>query len=107
MRWKLVMWKCSSRFRVLLLIAGLCVAGTACRRDMQDQPKMKPYRGTTFFNDGLSARQPIAGTVPRGFLRTDTEFYTGKKSASYASPQSTAENPFADDVDAFPFPITD
>ena len=39
---------------------------------------MKPYRGTTFYADGLSARQPIQGTVARGFLRTDTEFFTGK-----------------------------
>ena len=40
---------------------------------------MKPFRGTTFFGDGLSSRQPIAGTVPRGFLRTETEYFTGKK----------------------------
>ncbi len=40
---------------------------------------MKPFRGTTFFGDGLSARQPVEGTVPRGFLRADREFFTGKK----------------------------
>lgn len=91
---------------VLLLLAGLLIT-TGCRRDMQDQPKMKPYRGTTFFTDGLSARQPIQGTVPRGFLRTDTEYFTGKKSAASASPQITAENPFADDVETFPFPVTE
>src|SRR6185369_5742655 len=63
---------------LLLLLFGLIVI-TGCRRDMQDQPKMKPYRGTTFFADGLSSRQPIAGTVARGYLRADTEYFTGKK----------------------------
>src|SRR5215813_1666600 len=63
---------------LLLLLLGLIVI-TGCRRDMQDQPKMKPYRSTTFFTDGLSTRQPIVGTVPRGYLRSDTEYFTGKK----------------------------
>jgi mono/diheme cytochrome c family protein len=47
---------------------------------MQDQPKMKPFRSSTFFRDGLSSRQPVEGTVPRGFLKTDIELFTGKKS---------------------------
>jgi cbb3-type cytochrome c oxidase subunit III len=85
-----------------------------CRQDMQDQPKMKPYRGTTFFADKLSARQPIEGTVPRGFLRTDTEFFTGKKSNRTATPgtqtvqgQQTQNNSFPDDIDYFPIPVTE
>lgn len=68
-------------FFILLLV--LLAAG--CRRDMQDQPRMKPLRATTFFRDGISSRPPVAGTVPRGFLRDDTEFFTGKKSGSQAS----------------------
>jgi len=94
---------------------------SGCRHDMQNQPKMKPYRGTTFFADGLSARQPIQGTVARGFLRTDTEFFTGKKSGTTASPgaqtaqaptqqqpQTPAQdNSFPDDIDYFPIPITE
>jgi mono/diheme cytochrome c family protein len=88
---------------------------------MQDQPKMKPYRGTTFFIDGLSGRPPVPGTIPRGFLREDTEYYTGKKagvtpgaaasSSPSASPGANANaanaNAFADDVDTFPFPVTE
>jgi hypothetical protein len=72
---------CRSRIRVsrvacsCLLLLLLFLAG--CRQDMQDQPKMKPYRGTTFFADKLSTRQPIEGTVARGFLRTDPEIFTG------------------------------
>ena len=85
-----------------------------CRRDMQDQPKMKPLRGTSFFGDGLSSRQPIEGTVARGFLRSETAYYTGKKSGTptasptpgTAQPGSTQANTYPDDVNAFPFPVT-
>jgi mono/diheme cytochrome c family protein len=93
-------------FFLLLFAAG-------CRQDMQDQPKMKPYRGTTFFADKLSARQPIEGTIPRGFLRTDTEFFTGKKSGTTGQQQQQQpavpgqDNSFPDDIDYFPIPITE
>lgn len=77
---------------------------------------MKAYRGTTFFGDGLSMRQPIEGTVARGQLRSDTEYYTGKKSKSpgaTATPTTqtqtsgTQVNTYPDDVDTFPFPVTE
>jgi mono/diheme cytochrome c family protein len=68
----------------------------------------------------------VEGTVPRGWLRTDTEFYTGKKSKSQvtaAAPGAqgaptngtntsgttaaqTAAAAYPDDMDKFPFPIT-
>jgi mono/diheme cytochrome c family protein len=99
-----------SRFRIKfgigILLLGVCLAGVGCRRDMQDQPKMKPYRGSSFFGDGLSSRPPVEGTIPRGHLRADTEFYTGKKSASSVSTASASTNAYPDDVDTFPFPIT-
>jgi mono/diheme cytochrome c family protein len=94
---------------LLLLLNG------GCRRDMQDQPKMKPYRGTSFFGDGLSSRQPIEGTVARGFLRSDTAYYTGKKTGALpaasptpgtAQPGNAQANTYPDDVDTFPFPVT-
>lgn len=96
------------------------VVCVGCRRDMQDQPKIKPLRGTTFFADGLGSRQPIEGTIPRGFLRDDNpEYYTGKKagaataSATPAQPQtagaqaaSAQQTSFPDDVVEFPIPVT-
>ena len=108
---------CSCLVLLLLISAG-------CRRDMQDQPRMKPFRGSTFFADGLSGRQPIPGTVPRGFLRTDSAYFTGKKTPLTTVGQ--AQNPqgqspqvqqgqagqaaqisdFPDDVETFPFPVT-
>ena len=111
----------SPSLRVLLLVLAICFAA-GCRRDMQDQPKIKPLRGTTFFGDGLGSRQPIEGTIPRGFLRSDTEFFTGKKArratatATTGAQQQTAgaqqqtagaqPNSFPDDVETFPLPVT-
>ena len=109
-----------------VLLIAVCLAGVGCRRDMQDQPKMKPYRGSNFFGDGLSSRTPVQGTIARGYLRADTELYTGKKgqatgTASTGSPsgatqssgttptgapQSGVQNSYPDDVDQFPFPIS-
>jgi mono/diheme cytochrome c family protein len=97
----------SRSVRMLLLFACL-MPFAACRQDMQDQPKMKPFRATSFFPDGLSSRPPVEGTVPRGFLRSDVEFFTGKKVKTGTSQptSATAANPFADDVDVLPIPVT-
>jgi mono/diheme cytochrome c family protein len=91
---------------------------SACRRDMQDQPKAIPYRGSNFYKDGNASRQLVEGTVPRGYLRQDREFYFGKKSGAGtgsgtqpaaaaipgALPNSAAMYP--DDVETLPIPIT-
>ena len=111
--------------RILLFAVCSLLFTAACRRDMQDQPKMKPFRQSTFFRDGLSSRPPVEGTVARGFLKSDTEFFTGKKagraissvpgmsapatgpqptSVSGATPQGAAAYP--DDVEVFPIPVT-
>ena len=98
---------------VLLIV--VCLTGVGCRRDMQDQPKMKPYRGTSFFGDGMSSRPPVEGTIARGYLRTDKAFYTGKKDAGASTPttapspapQSGVSNAYPDDVETFPFTITE
>jgi len=113
----------SNQQSAILLLVFCLLTLPGCRRDMQDQPKMKPYRGSNFFSDGLSARPPVEGTVPRGFLRTATALFTGKKnknlsnisgtaSTAPAGPQPTVgspsgQNAYPDDVDTFPFPITE
>ncbi|HSE98659.1 MAG TPA: cytochrome c, partial [Blastocatellia bacterium] len=63
--------------RAMVLILPLAFF-TACRQDMHDQPRYKPLRPSTFFDDGRSARIPVEGTVARGQLREDTLFYTGR-----------------------------
>ena len=88
---------------------------------------MKPYRSSTFFTDGQSSRQLVEGTVPRGFLKLDTEFFTGKKRGkptSSTTPAETQTGPqpsgpgsvagaapvgaaaYPDDVEEFPIPVT-
>jgi hypothetical protein len=69
----------------LLFIAG-------CRQDMQDEPKMVPQRGTTFFADGRSVRPQVEHTVARGQLDEDQYFYTGLINGK--------------EQDAIPFPVT-
>jgi mono/diheme cytochrome c family protein len=107
---------------VVLLFAVCCLLfASACRRDMQDQPRMKPYRATTFYSDGLSSRKPVDGTVARGYLMTDTEFFTGKKAgrasaaAGSAQPAPSAGTntssvvgaaAYPDDVEVFPLTIS-
>jgi mono/diheme cytochrome c family protein len=74
----------------ILPVALLCL--TACRQDMHDQPRYKPFAATDFFGDGRSARPLPEGTVARGRLRLDKARYVG-----------TVDG---EDVDYFPFPIT-
>ena len=45
---------------------------------MHDQPKYKPLRESPLFRDSRSARPLVEGTVARGYLREDSEYYTGK-----------------------------
>ena len=45
---------------------------------MDDQPKVRAQTASTFFYDGSSMRQPVAGTVAIGELKEDTAFFTGK-----------------------------
>lgn len=72
-----------------------CIAAllglTACRQDMQDQPKYKPLAESDFFSDHRSARPQVEGTVARGHLRIDKARYEGRVGNS--------------DVDYFPIPI--
>jgi mono/diheme cytochrome c family protein len=113
-----------SRFSCLLLTASCLLLSTACRRDMQDQPKAKPYRSSSFFKDGLSSRAPVAGTVPRGWLRENSEFFTGKKSKGVGEKGGQGDGAagkqigpavpagasvaaaYPDDIDKFPLAIT-
>ena len=111
---------CAFAGKLPIFLTLILLVTTGCRRDMQDQPKIKPLRGTTFFGDGLSSRQPIEGTIPRGYLRENSELHTGKKSRApgTATPaqQQTAgaqqqttgaqQSSFPDDIEEFPIPVT-
>ncbi len=74
------------------LLPLCCLALAACRPDMFNQPRYKPYAEDTFFQDGASARPIPPHTVARGRLDEDEQFHTGKEDGKL--------------VEAFPFPIT-
>ena len=63
---------------ISLGVCGLALFAAGCRQDMQDQPRYRPLRGSTFYADGRGSRMPVANTVARGQLREDQYFYTGK-----------------------------
>jgi mono/diheme cytochrome c family protein len=100
-------------FCLLLFAFGLLLTG--CRRDMQDQPRMKPYRANSLY-EGQQSR--IEGTVPRGYLRENREFFYGKKlTAESLSAEQQSQRPgqttpgaganaFPDDVETIPMTIT-
>src|SRR6266567_5757002 len=75
------------------LLSAFCFLPlTACRQDMQVQPKYKSLDPSTFFDDGRSERPVVPGTVARGQLRIDEAFYTGKVNGV--------------EVNTFPFPVS-
>lgn len=62
----------------LVLVAVACLAFVGCRRDMQDQPRLKPFKQSSFFADGMANQAPPAGTVARGLLKEDTHYWQGR-----------------------------
>ncbi|HUG92625.1 MAG TPA: cytochrome c [Planctomycetaceae bacterium] len=45
---------------------------------MHEQPRYDPLEPSALFADGRSARPLVAGTVPRGSLRTDGHLFDGR-----------------------------
>jgi len=80
-----------SWLKVLFVSSALALT-TACRLDMQVQPRQNPLSRSDFYTDQRSERPPVEGTVARGQLHEDTYFYTGK----------IGNNP----GDVMPFPVT-
>ena len=77
-----------------LALVAIVVLLSACRapQKMADNPAYKPFESSAFFEDGMSARQPVQGTIARGELRDDSLLYTGKIGGQLAN--------------AYPFEIT-
>ena len=62
-----------------LLLGYPILVCTGCDRlDMYDQPRYEPLEASDFFDDGLSARPNVEGTIARGQLREDQTLYTGR-----------------------------
>ncbi|MCI0402198.1 MAG: cytochrome c [Acidobacteria bacterium] len=73
-----------------LLLAALTLFA-ACRQDLYDQARQKPYSASKFFDDGRSARPPVPGAIARGQLNDDPHLYTGRVNGQL--------------VTTFPFPV--
>jgi mono/diheme cytochrome c family protein len=75
-----------------LLTAVFCLLSLGCRQDMQDTPRYEAYEAGSekFAERGRSSRTLVEGTVPRGFLREDALFYTGRGAAGPAGAQGVA-----------------
>ena len=60
----------------MTLLVALALSG--CRQKMATQPRYDPLEPSAFWEDGMSARPRIAGTVARGELDGDPYLTTGK-----------------------------
>jgi hypothetical protein len=76
--------------KALHVLLALAPVLASCRRDMQDQPRFRPFRTTTFFADGRSQRPQVPGTVARGHLDEDDLLHTGKVDGELAETFPTA-----------------
>ncbi|MDQ3812333.1 MAG: cytochrome c [Armatimonadota bacterium] len=81
----------------MVLTGVLLLSG--CTRDhkvqfysMWNGSRYKPHEPSAFFENGSVSQQPVMGTVPRGYLRTNDALYTGRSGGKLIS--------------TFPFPIT-
>jgi len=88
----------SAPMRVAVLLGATAILTIAgCRQDMQNQPRMFPQRGTTFFADHRGARPQVVNTVARGELDQDSYFFTGVVKGP---------NGYREERDEMPFPVT-
>jgi mono/diheme cytochrome c family protein len=102
--------------RGLLLLSIFTLAFlSACRYDMQDQPRYKAYKRSEFFNDKKGTREMPEGTVARGYLHDNKGFYTGKIDNPDTNAQAetttdatgnTLVSTFPNAIDEFPMPVT-
>jgi hypothetical protein len=67
--------------RLAAPVALVATAVAGCRADMHDTPRADPLRQGAFFKDASSARPTVEGTIARGTLQDDAEFFTGKNGA--------------------------
>jgi mono/diheme cytochrome c family protein len=65
------------------LLVGCALAG--CVQKMADEGRIKTFQASTAFDNGMSAREPVQGTVARGDLQLDTAYFTGKENNQYVT----------------------
>lgn len=69
----------------VMLAVWIATSLSACRQDMQDQPRFKPLQRSNFFPDGRSARPILPGTIARGHLEIDTAMFRGEVNGQFVT----------------------
>lgn len=79
-----------SMHRLIFTILAALVVLSGCRGSLSDSPpvhlnpnmdrqqRFDAQEANRFFEDGRAMRLPVAGTVARGFLKEDVEFWEGR-----------------------------
>jgi mono/diheme cytochrome c family protein len=111
-KWSIRLVHC---YCLLLTVFCLLAAGCGVRFDMQDQPRYKYYKKSDFFPDNRASRDLPEGTVPRGGLKENKAFYTGKvdnpdpnavAATTTDASGNTIVTSFPNMIDEFPVPVT-
>lgn len=88
-----------------LLLAGFVLAAAGCQGSLSEKPpvhlnqnmdfqeRFDPQESNAFFADGRAMREPVGGTVARGFLKDDTVYWAGRNADG-----SFADNPLTVDM---------
>ena len=61
-----------------LLILAVALTSGACRQDMHDQAKYEPLEESSFFDNGMSSRPLVEGTIAREMPPEKTALHTGR-----------------------------
>jgi mono/diheme cytochrome c family protein len=71
-----------NRVCIIVVLASVVLC-TACRQDMQDQPKYKPLGENTFFPDGRNSRPIPANTIALDELNDTGAYHTGMSNGTF------------------------
>jgi mono/diheme cytochrome c family protein len=118
-------WNAVTRCRRLSagLLGLACGLLPACQQRMAAQPHIGPDQASSFYPDGRASRPLVDGTVARGHLRTDYQYFAGTRTRavrSWAVPAALIGNAApgglgalalaaaqeGNYVDTFPLPVT-
>jgi mono/diheme cytochrome c family protein len=69
----------------VLASAIVVIVAAGCVQEMANQPRLEPLEASSVFEDGRSSRQQIEGTIARGQLQLDTEFFTGRRGEGFVA----------------------
>ena len=78
--------------RGYILLIFLSLFAASCAQKMASQPSARPLAPSAFFPNEQSARQPVAGTIPSGWTRTNERVEAGEN--------------FDKNSNQLPFPLT-